>query len=561
MKKIIRNILVISLISFLVFFGLVRLYFAYNIYIPDEYLKSGLTVYRASELPLHPLDLFGQIGRYAGLLTFYMPSQVTIGEVFVTTWTNEEWHNANDYFHINNYPCDDGKTCYLNVTIKDKTAQKYTTYSGIVGCTASLQFSISPEIGVGDYPISYGVYCYSSGFGWSKQTGGSSTIKAIDSQPVCGDGRCTRPYECSKGETCSNPCKSDCGEVLSICGNGRCESSLGETCNTCQIDCGVCPSNCEPLHHHYICIGKDRYWSDACGKANDFIASCTYGCNDGICVQCYPNNYRACSGNNLCWYDSCGNMGTCTPCGTNEQCSNGACIPITVCTDDCTWTGTKCYDIDKDGVNEIVPCGNYDSDPCKDFGTPIKCGTGTVCGDTPQGATCTSTCTDECYTAGYSCEGNNVVYCSATLDTDSCLDKKIVDTCESDETCINNNCVKTQLTCTNECIPDKYPSCNEQGSVNQCTDIDNDGCTELWIMNCEKGYVCLSGECNKLGGGEPDYVCGNGVCEAWFGETLSNCLQDCSRGVKPRQTDYTPHIIIGALAGLSIIILIKKKKK
>lgn len=55
-------------------------------------------------------------------------------------------------------------------------------------------------------------------------------------QMLCGDGTC----ESSLGESCAN-CETDCG---SCCGNAMCEPAFDENCETCAEDCGVCPPDC-----------------------------------------------------------------------------------------------------------------------------------------------------------------------------------------------------------------------------------------------------------------------------------------------------------------------------
>jgi hypothetical protein len=53
----------------------------------------------------------------------------------------------------------------------------------------------------------------------------------------CGDGICTEDHE-----DCAN-CPEDCGgPCAASCGDGMCDASEDETCDTCAADCGACPT-------------------------------------------------------------------------------------------------------------------------------------------------------------------------------------------------------------------------------------------------------------------------------------------------------------------------------
>ena len=81
-------------------------------------------------------------------------------------------------------------------------------------------------------------------------------------EPKCSDTSC----ETSKGESC-NTCYEDCGTCIipeeDTCKNNVCEAKYGESCSSCPEDCGVC----------------------------EIIVGYTY-CGDGICNgnEYYPNS-------------------------------------------------------------------------------------------------------------------------------------------------------------------------------------------------------------------------------------------------------------------------------
>jgi hypothetical protein len=57
----------------------------------------------------------------------------------------------------------------------------------------------------------------------------------------CGDGICQEEI----GENCET-CYIDCG-VCQTCGDTFCQSEIGETCETCPADCGDCPTEGQPI--------------------------------------------------------------------------------------------------------------------------------------------------------------------------------------------------------------------------------------------------------------------------------------------------------------------------
>ena len=71
-------------------------------------------------------------------------------------------------------------------------------------------------------------------------TGETCETCEVDCGPcpaVCGDAFCDEPG----GETCET-CEADCGPCASPCGDAVCDDTTGETCETCEADCGVCPT-------------------------------------------------------------------------------------------------------------------------------------------------------------------------------------------------------------------------------------------------------------------------------------------------------------------------------
>ena len=93
------------------------------------------------------------------------------------------------------------------------------------------------------------------GSGGDGAAGGSaSTASAGGGNPAsCGDGMC------NGGESCQT-CEADCGACPPACGDASCMGA--ETCSTCEADCGPCPVEC--------CLDQPpgALWQDftACGN-------------------------------------------------------------------------------------------------------------------------------------------------------------------------------------------------------------------------------------------------------------------------------------------------------
>ena len=137
--------------------------------------------------------------------------------------------------------------------------------------------------------------------------------------PTCGNG------VCDASETCSS-CPRDCS-VCASCGDGFCNGD--ETCENCAPDCGVCPSCgdgvCQaPKEDCFSCpadCGKCKGCGDGLCTAPETCASCVVDC--GVCAVC---------GNNKCEgpYETCVNCpADCGPCQTK------GCLEMLTCAIPC----------------------------------------------------------------------------------------------------------------------------------------------------------------------------------------------------------------------------------
>jgi hypothetical protein len=283
--------------------------------------------------------------------------------------------------------------------------------------------------------------------------------------PGCGGCPCEAcvcgmdPYCCENNwdSICVDECVNDCGGCadLSKCGNGSCESDIGENCNTCPEDC-ACPSGevCGTLNEGTACL------PDMCALEVTALGCCQdevlYSCTEGEtfaldcgtlednicgwyvgddtftpgyycgpadlitpggdpsgeypleCITCDP----LCDGLD-CGDDGCG--GSCGNCAEEEECVDGLCIgpcdpdcTDKVCGDDgCNGTCGDCADGEDcvDGACTVVNlCGNGVIDDGEECEADADCGGTAVCEECVCIIGCTPDCTDkECGDDG--CEG------------------------------------------------------------------------------------------------------------------------------------------------------------
>ncbi len=153
----------------------------------------------------------------------------------------------------------------------------------------------------------------------------------------CGDGTCSP----EAGETCAT-CEDDCG---ACCGNGACEGGYGESCYTCATDCGACCGDgvCDPVYGE-TCTTCETDCGPCCGNGvceaalGETCLTCMTDC--GLCFITFPSItiIPMCScGNGIC-QAGCNEttITCCTDCGS--RCGDGVCNcgeSYSTCSADC----------------------------------------------------------------------------------------------------------------------------------------------------------------------------------------------------------------------------------
>lgn len=145
-------------------------------------------------------------------------------------------------------------------------------------------------------------------------------------QISCGDGLCV------PGESCKT-CSDDCGKCGNECGNGSCEP--GENCATCNADCGACGLNC-----------GDK----SCGN-DENCDTCPMDCGKCFEGNCDPFTSKPCKPADQCYPYSGGELVCITagpktkgqPCKALVDCQKGLLCINATCNVICDVSGKTAY--------------------------------------------------------------------------------------------------------------------------------------------------------------------------------------------------------------------------
>ncbi len=172
-------------------------------------------------------------------------------------------------------------------------------------------------------------------------------------------------------------------------------------------------------------------------------------------------------------------------CKPGETCSNGVCS--STCTNECPSAGAKeCVgSYPQAGWRECKEAN--DGDSCLDW-VVHNCSSSEKC----ENAACVPYCKDECAPTGSKrCSGDGYQVCG-NHDGDTCLEWSQVTSC-APNSCTNGECVAT---CTNECSSAGTRVCSGTTGYQTCGNYDSDSCLDLSnVTNCGTGQTCQNGQC------------------------------------------------------------------
>ncbi len=321
-------------------------------------------------------------------------------------------------------------------------------------------------------------------------------------------------------EICGNFDQDSCREPGApvACGTGeRCEAGA------CVDENEPCTDECS-ADGETVCFGDavrtcGQFDSDACLDLGAPTA-CSLGevCSEGACVPfcqdtCPSEGATECSGNGsrTCGEfdgDSCLEWGPTEVCAAGETCSAGVCGDE--CIDECTAIGQASCSVD----GGVRLCGQYDSDSCLDLATALPCPSGFGC----ENGLCVATCTDECTSGAARCgaDGSSLETCGQ-FDGDPCTEWGGNVACPGGASCDGNAC---DLPCSDECTTDGASECVAgQDATRSCGQYDLDSCLE-WstATTCESFETCNAGAC-ELGATPADIVINELSYDSLSGDT------------------------------------------
>ena len=121
---------------------------------------------------------------------------------------------------------------------------------------------------------------------------------------------------------------STCSNTFSNSGTQTATVAVTSGGQTQSANCSVNVNQnntCTP-NYQQRCVGNNLYWYDSCGNQGNYVGTCGNTCT--------PNYQQRCSGNNLYWYDSCGSLGNliqyCPNGCYNNSCQNQTVGTLTV---------------------------------------------------------------------------------------------------------------------------------------------------------------------------------------------------------------------------------------
>src|SRR3989344_1515336 len=87
-------------------------------------------------------------------------------------------------------------------------------------------------------------------------------------------------------------------------------------------------------HSYQRCLGNNLYWYDSCGNQQDLAQYCQNGCYNNSCQNYYNNYnnctyhaYKLCVGNSIYWYSGCNQQQDLFyTCLAGQTCQYGQCV-------------------------------------------------------------------------------------------------------------------------------------------------------------------------------------------------------------------------------------------
>lgn len=126
-------------------------------------------------------------------------------------------------------------------------------------------------------------------------------------------------------------------------------------------------------------------------------------------------------------------------CADDTVCRGGACVEDSTCDDECDVRGT--FECVTDEAR--AECGDFDADPCLELGGPVACDVGDVCTE----GVCAADCLDVCAPGETRCDEDGAVVTCGDYDADPCREFGAPTACTGDGVCTDGVCVDLPPDC------------------------------------------------------------------------------------------------------------------
>jgi hypothetical protein len=289
---------------------------------------------------------------------------------------------------------------------------------------------------------------------------------------------------------CIPSCTSGLGIPLCIDlfgGGGSQTVCVDNGCYECGTDNDCAGTRCDPYDRHCLVCKTDADCSVPTWHCDPATSGCKECLNDSQCT--YPKVCDEAGGYSCveCLKDvDCKSPGK-PVCGKSKVC-------IAPCSNECSNGNTVCNPGDTTEPIGLLTCGDYDDDPCLEYGGASECGIGTSC-RTQAGGLGKCICQNACTSGQKRCQSGT------TMNTEICTQNSngcwywSTGYCGFEEVCSGGTCV-----CNNTCVEGtKACDATYSDQIDICA-VDPNGYTDClhWqaYSYCNSGYICKNKVCS-----------------------------------------------------------------
>jgi len=325
-----------------------------------------------------------------------------------------------------------------------------------------------------------------------------------------------KEYICLKPGTIN----SSCTDSVSIKLFNNC--SINQTCNLgiCVDQPITCSTNSQCGTNGYVgdafCSGGDVYKSYrtyTCNNPGTVNSTCSSATTDKLVTNC--------SANQTCSNGACVNLPI--VCSTNSQCGTNGYVGDAFCSGGDVYKAYRTYVCNNPGTTSSSCLSTITDKLVTNCGSNQTCSNG-ACVDQEIACSTNSQCGTNGYVGDAFCSGGDVYKAYRTYvcnnpgtTSSSCLSTitdKLVTNCGSNQTCSNGACVDQEIACstnsqcgTNGYVGDAFCSggdvyksyrtytCNNPGTVNSTC---SSATTDKLVTNCSANQTCSNGACVNL---------------------------------------------------------------